>query len=113
MPLAGRLRTELAAHTLRSGRGDDDLVFGRTATVPFARSTIHARARRAWDAENARLTAEAEPEGREADDLLRPLSAHAARHTCASARDRGGTVGVPTQRFTAPRQRHESPLWRR
>jgi len=86
VPLAGRLRTELAAHKLRSGRGADDLVFGRTGSVPFARSTIHARARRAWDAVNARLVAEAECEGREIDaaELLRPLSAHAARHTCAS-----------------------------
>ena len=86
VPLTGRLRAELVAHKLRSGRGPDDLVFGRTATVPFARSTIHARAMRAWKDANDRLVAEAERAGREVDpgEMLRPLSAHTARHTCAS-----------------------------
>ena len=47
IPLAGIVRRELAAHLLREGRSGDDLVFGRTATLPFVRSTIRARARRA------------------------------------------------------------------
>lgn len=34
VPMAGRVRKALAAPKLRSGRDGDDLVFGRTATLP-------------------------------------------------------------------------------
>lgn len=40
VPLAGVLRRELAAHKLRTGRAGDDLVFGRSPTLPFTPSTV-------------------------------------------------------------------------
>ena len=67
VPMAGVLRRALAAHRLATGRGGTDLVFGRTASLPFTPSTVRARARAAWQAAS-----------------LEPLSPHAARHTCAS-----------------------------
>jgi len=67
VPLAGIVRRELAALKLRTGRDGDDLVFGRTAALPFVRSTIRSRARRAWKAAD-----------------LAPLSPHEARHSAAS-----------------------------
>lgn len=67
IPLVGRLRAELARHKLATGRGDDDLVFGRTTTTAFIRSTLRSRARRAWQTAG-----------------LEPLTPHEARHTCAS-----------------------------
>jgi integrase len=67
VPLASRVRREVAAHLLREDRNDDDLVFGRTADLPFVRSTVRARARKAWK-----------------DAGLQPLSPHEARHCAAS-----------------------------
>jgi integrase len=67
VPLASRVRRELAAHKLRTGRGDDDLVFGRTATLPFVPTTVRSRARKAWKAAG-----------------LEPLTPHEARHCAAS-----------------------------
>ncbi len=67
VPLAGPLRAHLAAHKLRTGRSGNDLVFGRTAELPFVASTVRSRARKAWKAVE-----------------LQPLTAHEARHCCAS-----------------------------
>jgi integrase len=67
VPLAGLLRRELAAHKLRTGRGDDEVVFGRSPTLPFTPSTVRRRAIAAWTAAR-----------------LEPLSPHEARHTFAS-----------------------------
>jgi integrase len=67
VPIAGAVRRELAALKLRTGRGSHDLVFGRTATLPFIPSTIRRRARAAWLAAGL--------------DLLTP---HEARHCAAS-----------------------------
>ena len=67
VPLAGLVRRELAALKLRTGRDGDDLVFGRTATLPFVRSTVRSRARRAWQAAG-----------------MDPLTPHEARHCAAS-----------------------------
>lgn len=67
VPLAGNVRRELAALKLRTGRDGDDLVFGRTATLPFIRSTIRSRARAAWKAAG-----------------MDPLTPHEARHCAAS-----------------------------
>jgi integrase len=67
VPLAGVLRRELAAHKLRTGRQGGDLVFGRTADLPFTASTIRARALKAWRAAG-----------------LEPLTPHEARHCAAS-----------------------------
>ncbi|MCZ4492087.1 MAG: site-specific integrase, partial [Conexibacter sp.] len=67
VPMAGALRRALAAHKLATGRADDDLVFGRSASLPFIPSTTRRRALKAWEAAG-----------------LEPLSPHEARHTCAS-----------------------------
>jgi integrase len=67
VPLAGHVRRELAALKLRTGRDGDDLVFGRTPTLPFVRSTIRSRANRAWQAAG-----------------MEPLTPHEARHCAAS-----------------------------
>jgi len=67
VPLVGRLRAELAAHKLATGRGPVGLCFGRTAGSPEERTTIRARADRAWR-----------------DAGLDRLTPHEARHTCAS-----------------------------
>ena len=67
VPLIGRLRSELARHKLASGRTDDDLCFGETPSRAPVRSTVRARALRAWKAAG-----------------LEALTPHEARHTCAS-----------------------------
>ena len=67
VPLAGLVRRELAALKLRTGRDGTDLVFGRTAALPFVRSTIRSRARAAWKAAG-----------------LASLTPHEARHCAAS-----------------------------
>lgn len=48
VPITGHVARLLAEHGLTTGRADDDLVFGRTATLPFIPSTIRARALKAW-----------------------------------------------------------------
>jgi integrase len=61
------LRPHLVAHKLATGRGGNDLVFGRTADRAMIRTTIRSRARRAWKA--AKLV---------------PITPHECRHTFAS-----------------------------
>lgn len=48
VPMTAHVRSELARHTLEAGRAGEDLVFGRTASEAFVRSTVRARALRAW-----------------------------------------------------------------
>jgi integrase len=67
IPLAGRLRADLARHKLATGADDDALCFGRTARSAFTRSTLRSRALAAWKIAG-----------------LDPLTPHEARHTCAS-----------------------------
>jgi integrase len=67
VPLVGRVRAELARHKLATGRDGGDLVFGRTASDAFVRSTMRSRALSAWSAAG-----------------LEPLTPHEARHCCAS-----------------------------
>jgi integrase len=67
VPLIGRVRVALARHKLATGRDGDDLVFGRTATETFVRSTLRKHSLDAWEAAG-----------------LAPLTPHEARHTCAS-----------------------------
>ena len=67
IPLAGVLRRELAARRLETGRTGQDLVFGRTADLPFVPSTVRRRALTAWKAAG-----------------LEAMTPHAARHTFAS-----------------------------
>ena len=83
VPLLAILRDHLDEHLLCSGRTGEDLVFGRTATEAFYASTVDGRAKRAWEAANAREAEAAEEEGRAAD-LLDPISLHQCRHTFAS-----------------------------
>lgn len=44
VPILSRLRRELVAHKLRTGRDGDALVFGTTSSVPFEPSTVRRRA---------------------------------------------------------------------
>ncbi len=67
VPLVGRVRAELARHKLATGRSGDDLVFGRSRSDAFVRSTLRARALKAWKAAE-----------------LEPLTPHEARHCCPS-----------------------------
>jgi|SRR5947209_6932059 len=68
VPVIPTLRPILAAHLLQTGRSDDDLIFGRTATAPFIPSTVRRRARDAWKAAK-----------------LMPITLHEARHSTATA----------------------------
>lgn len=88
VPLAGLVRRELAAHKLRTGRSGADLVFGRSDTEAFVRTTLRRRALKAWGwkpvtaktlSGRTRTTWE-----RAREDALEPLTPHEARHTCAS-----------------------------
>ncbi len=67
VPIVGRLRELLIRHRELTGRGEGDLVFGRTTDRPFAPSAINDRAYRHW-----------------AEAGLRPITMHECRHTCAS-----------------------------
>lgn len=62
------LRSHLVRHLMLTGRRGDDLVFGRTTAEPYVRSTVRARALRAWNAAG-----------------LEPIKPHECRHTFASA----------------------------
>jgi integrase len=87
VPLAGPLRVHLAAHKLQTGRSGDDLVFGRTATLPFTASTVRARALKAWGWKQEPNTEPGSPRMlwvKAREDALEPLTAHEARHCCAS-----------------------------
>jgi integrase len=65
VPIVATLRTLLKEHLLRTGRRGGDLLFGRTATVPFAPTQVTGRADAAWKGR-----------GR--------ITLHEARHTSAS-----------------------------
>jgi integrase len=67
VPMIGELRAILAAHRLRTGRRDTDLVFGATAVSPFCPKSLQHRADAAWRAAG-----------------LRRITLHECRHTFAS-----------------------------
>jgi integrase len=67
VPILSILRTELLAHKLATGRRDSDLVFGRTAALPFVPSTVRRHAIDAWH-----------------EVGLVPIALHECRHTAAS-----------------------------
>lgn len=67
VPLVGALRKLIAEHKLASGRDGDELVFGRTAELPFIPSTVRDRAIAAWKTAG-----------------LKPIGLHEARHSAAS-----------------------------
>jgi integrase len=67
VPVPSLLREQLLAHLLRTGRRGDDLVFGATATEPFALRDLTKRADAAWSAAE-----------------LGRIQLHECRHTFAS-----------------------------
>ena len=77
VPLTATLRDVLVEHKLRTGRSDNDLVFGRTATMPFRPGSLSNTAAKAWQSENKRR---AEREAK----LLEPIGLHECRHTFVS-----------------------------
>jgi integrase len=83
VPLAGEVRRALLEHKLSTGRGQDELVFGRTSTEPFVRSTVRARALKAWgwrqQTKDGRTTWV-----KAREDALEPLTPHEARHCAVS-----------------------------
>jgi integrase len=87
VPLAGVLRKLLVAHKLASGRGGDDLVFGRTEALPFTSSTVGIRAMRAWgwkQVKNAESVGPRMTWMKAREDALTPITLHEARHSAAS-----------------------------
>lgn len=86
VPLVGRLRALITTHREITGRGGDDLVFGRTAELPFVPTTVRRRALKAWTDANERIAQEAARAGREVEpgELYAPLTPHEARHCAAS-----------------------------
>jgi integrase len=69
VPICANLAALLKAHLELTKRSGDDLVFGRTSTLPFVASTVRTRALKAWG---------------DADPPLDPIGLHSCRHTCAS-----------------------------
>ncbi len=67
VPVIPTLKPVLDAHLLRTGRSGDDLLFGRTSTLPFIPSTVRHRALAAWKSAS-----------------LEPITLHEARHSTAS-----------------------------
>ena len=82
VPVLAPLRPLLAERLLGLPAVGDPLVFGRSAGVPFAKSSLSERARSAWARENRRRVAERVRSG--GPVLLVPIGLHEARHTCAS-----------------------------
>ncbi len=92
VPIVGVLASLLRKHLLATGRRDDALVFGRTATLPFVASTVRARALKAWGWRQVRNPAlRDDPEAKPAtvwiearEDAMTPLTLHEGRHSTAS-----------------------------
>jgi integrase len=91
-PMVEILGRYLRAHLLATGRRGSDLVFGRTATLPFVASTVRARALKAWgwkQVANPALASDptATPKTvwvKAREDALTPLTLHEGRHSTAS-----------------------------
>ncbi len=107
VPLTAVLRPFLIAHKLATGRGGDDLVFGRTATLPFTSSTVGERARRAWGwkkVRNPQLDKDptAKPKEiwvKDREDALEPIVLHESRHSAASYAYEAGLGDVELAAF--------------
>jgi integrase len=82
VPILAVLRDYLDDHLLSGGREGDDLVFGRSAAVPFSASSISKRARKTY-----------------ADAGLQPITMHEARHTFASMLIDAGVNAKAIQTF--------------
>jgi integrase len=83
VPIAGKLRALLLAHSLRAGRPVSGLVFTGRDGHPFTPSAVRRRALTDWKLENARR-ARMGAEGRDEPAPLTPLGLHEARHVAAS-----------------------------
>lgn len=83
VPIIPTLLEFLRAHQQRTGRRGSDLVFGRSASEHFYRSTPRSRALADWRLANRSKAGEL---GRPLTDeeALQPISLHEARHTAAS-----------------------------
>jgi integrase len=84
VPIATALRLFLLEHKARTGRRDNDLVFGRTRTEPFTPTHVRNRALGAW----AATAVGAFFAGRSAD--LDPIKLHECRHTYVSLMHEAG-----------------------
>jgi hypothetical protein len=82
LPLLALLRDILDEYLLRTGRKDDDLLFGRTRKEAFVASTIRNRAQEAWKAAG-----------------LKPMTLHECRHTFASLLIDSGANPKAIQQF--------------
>lgn len=80
-----QLALELARHGLATARVGSALVFGRSATEPFARESVNRRAREAWGWKLTRKT-KTRPGGWEpaTANPLQQVTLHEARHCAAS-----------------------------
>jgi len=77
VPIPASLRLHLLEHRARTGRRDDDLVFGRTASAPFTPTHVRKQALVAWELVNAERREQERPE-------LRPIGLHELRHSYVS-----------------------------
>jgi integrase len=88
VPIAGVLREHLLEHLMRSGRRDDDLVFGATGHIPFDPKRLTERADGAWTATK-----------------LERITLHECRHTFASLMIAAGVNAKVPRRPTATSSR--------
>jgi integrase len=98
VPILGALRDHLLEHKLATGREGEDLVFGRTAALPFVPSSIRSRAIASWDTANVREEKRAEGSGGKPASL-EPIALHEARHTFASLLIDAGVNAKAVQEF--------------
>jgi len=77
VPIVGSLRRDLLEHKARTGRRDDDLVFGSKPDHPFTPTNIRKRALHAWKVANAKRAEQGLA-------LLVPIGLHELRHTYVS-----------------------------
>lgn len=98
VPILAVLRDYLVEHKLATGRDGEELVFGRTAELPFVPSTVRNRALAAWAAANKREAEQAEEEERK-PALLERITLHECRHTFASTLIDAGANAKAIQTF--------------
>jgi integrase len=88
LPIIPELRPYLVRHLILTGRRGDDLIFGRTADEPFVRSTVDARAKRAWGWKKVpNPDSDGTPKQiwvKVREDALEPIGVHECRHTFIS-----------------------------
>jgi integrase len=83
VPIAAVLRDFLMEHRIRVPRDGDELMFGRTPTLPFYAKSLQERADAAWGAVNDQERERAQDAGRD-PELLTRITLHECRHTFAS-----------------------------